>query len=39
MSGIIGANNRFGRDFNEPDASMQGNIVALYDVSFVDCSL
>lgn len=33
MSGIIGAENRFGRDFNSPDAEMQGDIVALYDVS------
>lgn len=32
MSGIIGANNRFGRDFGNPDASLQGDIVALYDV-------
>ncbi|KAF7557391.1 hypothetical protein G7Z17_g640 [Cylindrodendrum hubeiense] len=35
MSGIIGADNRFGRDFNQPDASMQGNIVALYDIGCV----
>jgi MFS family permease len=35
MSGIIGANNRFGRDFNNPDANMQGNITALYDIGCV----
>lgn len=35
MAGIIGANNRFGRDFNNPDAGMQGNIVALYDIGCV----
>lgn len=32
MSGIVGAENRFARDFGHPDAGMQGNIVALYDV-------
>ena len=32
MSGIVGAPNRFARDFGNPDAGMQGNIVALYDV-------
>ncbi len=31
MGGIIGANNKFGQDFNHPDADMQGNITALYD--------
>lgn len=35
MSGIIGANNRFGQDFNYPDADMQGNITALYDIGCV----
>ncbi|RHZ63563.1 hypothetical protein CDV55_106616 [Aspergillus turcosus] len=35
MSGIIGAQNRFGRDFNNPDAAMQGNITALYDIGCV----
>lgn len=35
MAGIIGANNRFGRDFNHPDAAMQGNITALYDIGCV----
>jgi len=32
MSGLVGADNRFGRDFNNPNVDMQGNIVALYDV-------
>lgn len=32
MSGIIGANNQFGHDFNSPDANMQGIIVSIYDV-------
>ncbi|KAI9372237.1 general substrate transporter [Aspergillus egyptiacus] len=35
MAGIIGAENRFGRDFNHPDADMQGNITALYDIGCV----
>lgn len=35
MSGIIGANNKFGQDFNNPDADMQGNITALYDIGCV----
>ncbi|KAL2833959.1 general substrate transporter [Aspergillus pseudoustus] len=35
MAGIIGAENRFGRDFNNPDAEMQGNITALYDIGCV----
>ncbi|PSN67065.1 general substrate transporter [Corynespora cassiicola Philippines] len=35
MAGIIGADNRFGRDFNNPDAEMQGNITALYDIGCV----
>lgn len=35
MSGIIGADNRFGRDFNNPDPAMQGNITALYDIGCV----
>ncbi|KAK7753270.1 hypothetical protein SLS62_004789 [Diatrype stigma] len=35
MSGIIGADNRFGRDFNYPDPAMQGNITALYDIGCV----
>ncbi|KIJ61255.1 hypothetical protein HYDPIDRAFT_159851 [Hydnomerulius pinastri MD-312] len=32
MSGIIGANNQFGKDFGEPDPSTQGLIVAIYDI-------
>jgi MFS family permease len=35
MSGIIGANNKFGQEFNNPDADMQGNITALYDIGCV----
>ncbi|KAF2642215.1 general substrate transporter [Massarina eburnea CBS 473.64] len=35
MAGIIGADNRFGQDFNRPDPSMQGNITALYDIGCV----
>ncbi|KAE8153679.1 general substrate transporter [Aspergillus avenaceus] len=35
MAGIIGADNRFGRDFNNPDTAMQGNITALYDIGCV----
>jgi len=35
MSGIIGADNAFARDFNNPDAGMQGNITALYDIGYV----
>ncbi|KIJ53831.1 hypothetical protein M422DRAFT_73963 [Sphaerobolus stellatus SS14] len=32
MSGIIGANNQFGEDFNHPSPTMQGTIVAIYDI-------
>ncbi|KAF1360389.1 general substrate transporter [Lizonia empirigonia] len=35
MGGIIGADNPFGRYFNNPDADMQGNITALYDIGCV----
>ena len=35
MAGIIGADTRFGRDFNHPDPGMQGNITALYDIGCV----
>lgn len=35
MAGIIGANNQFGHYFNNPDADMQGNITALYDIGCV----
>ncbi|KAK0201198.1 general substrate transporter [Desarmillaria ectypa] len=34
MSGIIGADNQFGRDFNRPDATAQGTIVAIYVRNF-----
>ncbi|KAJ4001194.1 general substrate transporter [Lentinula boryana] len=32
MSGIIGAENQFGHDFGNPDATTQGLIVAIYDI-------
>ncbi|KAJ7819184.1 general substrate transporter [Mycena olivaceomarginata] len=32
MSGIIGADNQFGRDFGHPDPTTQGTIVAIYDI-------
>lgn len=35
MSGIIGANNAFSRDFDDPDPAMQGNITGLYDIGCV----
>lgn len=35
MAGIIGADNRFARDFNNPEADMQGNITGLYDIGCV----
>lgn len=35
MAGIIGADNPFGRFFNNPDPEMQGNITALYDIGCV----
>ena len=35
MAGIIGADNRFGRDFNRPDPGLQGDITALYDIGCV----
>ncbi|ORY69994.1 general substrate transporter [Pseudomassariella vexata] len=35
MAGIIGADNRFGQDFNHPEADMEGNITALYDIGCV----
>lgn len=35
MGGIIGADNPFGTYFNNPDADMQGNITALYDIGCV----
>ena len=35
MGSIIGADNAFSRYFNIPDADMQGNITALYDIGCV----
>ncbi|SPO04696.1 uncharacterized protein DNG_07381 [Cephalotrichum gorgonifer] len=35
MAGIIGADNRFGRDFGNPSVDMQGNITTLYDIGCV----
>ncbi|KAI1785949.1 general substrate transporter [Ganoderma leucocontextum] len=32
MSGIIGADNQFGRDFGHPNPTTQGTIVAIYDI-------
>ncbi|CAL1698841.1 unnamed protein product [Somion occarium] len=32
MSGIIGADNQFGRDFNHPGPTQQVTIVAIYDI-------
>lgn len=32
MAGIIGANNQFGRDFGHPSASLQGTILAIYEI-------
>ncbi|RDW77152.1 hypothetical protein BP6252_05205 [Coleophoma cylindrospora] len=32
MSGLIGADNQFGNDFNNPDARLQGIIVSIYDI-------
>jgi MFS family permease len=32
MSGLIGADNQFGKDFNSPNPKMQGIIVSLYDI-------
>ncbi|KAF8575724.1 general substrate transporter [Ramaria rubella] len=39
MSGIIGADNQFGKDFNHPDPAAQGTIVAIYDIGCVVGSL
>jgi hypothetical protein len=33
MAGIIGADNQFGRDFGHPSPSLQGTILAIYEVS------
>ncbi|KAF6806405.1 sugar transporter [Colletotrichum musicola] len=39
MSGIIGADNRFARDFNYPDVAMEGNITSLYNIGCVAGSI
>ncbi|KAK8204305.1 hypothetical protein M8818_005150 [Zalaria obscura] len=33
MANLIGADNQFGKDFNHPDAGMQGTIVAIYELT------
>jgi hypothetical protein len=33
MSGIIGADNQFGKDFGHPNAGLQGTIAAVYEVN------
>ncbi|RFU35482.1 hypothetical protein B7463_g870, partial [Scytalidium lignicola] len=35
MAGIIGADNKFGRDFNHPSPDLQGDITGLYDIGCV----
>ena len=35
MAGIIGADNRFGRDFGNPGPDMQGNITSMYNIGCV----
>ncbi|KAF9884240.1 hypothetical protein FE257_001972 [Aspergillus nanangensis] len=35
MSGIVGAENNFAEQFNYPDANLQGDIVALYDIGCI----
>ncbi|KAB5593245.1 Sugar transporter STL1 [Ceratobasidium theobromae] len=32
MSGIVGADNQFGKDFDSPSPTAQGTIVAIYDI-------
>ena len=32
MSGLIGANNQFAQEFNNPDAKVQGIITSIYDI-------
>src|SRR5258706_9519629 len=39
LSGIIGADNQFGSDFNHPDANTQGLIVSVYQLGNVGGSL
>jgi MFS family permease len=35
MGGIVGAQNRFARDFGNPDAELTGTITAIYDIGCV----
>ena len=35
MANLIGADNRFGKDFGHPGPNMESNIVALYDIGCV----
>lgn len=35
MSGIVGAENRFARDFNHPSTALEGTITAIYDIGCV----
>lgn len=35
MSGIVGAENRFAEDFNNPSTSTQGTVTAIYDIGCV----
>lgn len=39
LSGLIGANNQFGKDFNHPDANTQGLIVSVYQLGNVGGSI
>jgi MFS family permease len=39
LSGIIGADNQFGQDFNHPDANTQGLIVSVYQLGNVAGSI
>lgn len=39
MGTIIGADNRFGRDFNHPDSTVQGLLTSVYDLGCVGGSI
>ncbi|KIX96707.1 uncharacterized protein Z520_07426 [Fonsecaea multimorphosa CBS 102226] len=39
LSGLIGADNQFGKDFNHPDANTQGLIVSVYQLGNVGGSI
>ncbi|KAH7908218.1 general substrate transporter [Hygrophoropsis aurantiaca] len=39
MSGIIGANNQFGKDFGDPDPTTQGLIVILMIIQDIGCAI